>query len=125
VFGLFGASVVGISTVIVCNLGRDLLLTWIVVGSKDVVLEIRFIAGLQIFDALARNLVLPSLLVHLWFPLFALAVVLTQIVARVCRAAGWAPYCLEHGRHRPFHATGCAATAIVFVGAATTAWIWP
>jgi hypothetical protein len=59
----------------------------------------------------------PAFVVHLWLPLFAMAVMGAQLLVWLSKAVGWMESFLKRGRHRPFEAVGYVAAAITLIAA--------
>lgn len=114
VLGLFVAAIVGTAMICALNLGRDLLITLSLAGSKEMIYTILFVAALQ-FSEPALSIFLPGFMIHLWLPLFAFAVVLTQMSVWVLKAVDWSQWLLKQGEQHPFQAVGYPAALIVFV----------
>jgi hypothetical protein len=66
----------------------------------------------------------PALGVHLWLPLFALAIGLTQVCGWLFKAVGWMQWFLKQGQHHPFQAVGYVASVIVFVSSVIIEYVW-
>jgi hypothetical protein len=66
----------------------------------------------------------PALAVHLWLPIFGLAVVVAHAISWLARAANWMQWFLKQGQHHPYQAVGYVASAIVFVCAVIIQYVW-
>jgi hypothetical protein len=66
----------------------------------------------------------PALAVHLWLPIFGLAVVLTHTISMFARAATWMQWFIKQGQHHPFQAVGYVASVIVFASSVIIQFLW-
>jgi hypothetical protein len=66
----------------------------------------------------------PALAVHLWLPIFGLAVVLTHTISMFARAATWMQWFIKQGQHHPFQAVGYVASVIVFASGVIIQFLW-
>jgi hypothetical protein len=71
-----------------------------------------------------QELTVPAIAVHLWLPLFALAIGLAQASGWLFKAVGWMQWFLKQGQHHPFQAVGYVASVIVFVCAVIIEYGW-
>jgi hypothetical protein len=86
--------------------------------------RISLLAVEQIFDVYEDRTLYPALAVHLWLPLFGVAIVIAQALTWLARAAGWMQWFLKQGRDHPFEAVGLVASGIVFVGSVVLQYAW-
>ena len=75
-------------------------------------------------NAALNPLALAALVVHLWLPLLAVAVMITQFVSYVLSGALWMQWFLRQGQHHPFQAVGYVASAIVFISGVIIQYVW-
>jgi hypothetical protein len=120
IFGLIVAAVVGIIIVYLGHLLRSLffgLLPFDTPAYEDFDGWHYFFGTMNLFDPMNNTLAkgtLPAFAVHLWFPIFAVAVLATQGLTVVFKALGWMQWFLKQGQHHPFQAVGYVAALIVF-----------
>jgi hypothetical protein len=130
-FALFVAAIIGVAIVYACGVIRDLLLTVILGGiGKGVFNTIHYFIVLQVsgnaFSSAdpIRSLLFLGCQVSLWFPLFALAVLMAQVLVWLFKSSGWMQWFVKQGQHQPFQAVGYLAALIVF-GVGVSAQILP
>jgi hypothetical protein len=61
-------------------------------------------------------LLLPALIIHLWLPLFAIGVLLTQLANYLFKATSWMQWFIKQGQYHPLQAIGYIAATVVFFG---------
>jgi hypothetical protein len=60
---------------------------------------------------------LPAIAIHLWLPLFALAIIIVRLLTYFGMAVQWMQRFIKQGRIHPLDAAGYVAAAIVFIAA--------
>jgi hypothetical protein len=78
---------------------------------------------LQMLDVDVYTL-LPAVVVHLWLPLLAVAIIMTRAAGWFSKAVGWMQWFLRQGQHHPFQAVGYVASVIVFASSAVIQYMW-
>jgi len=76
----------------------------------------------DIHEGSRAALLIPALVIHLWLPLFAVGVLLTQFANYFFKASSWMQWFIKQGQHHPLDAIAYVAAAIVFVIAAAFQW---
>lgn len=67
-------------------------------------------------------LLAPALVVHLWLPLFAIGVLLTQSLNYFLKASVWMQWFIKRGKSHPFEAIGYVAAVVSFAIAGILQW---
>jgi hypothetical protein len=117
ILGLVVAAFVGALIIYLSHLVRVFVLATAVIGYnafESLGLVLAFYSNP--FESRGQlNLLAPAVVVHLWFPLFALAAVMAQALGWFSKAVSWMQWFLKQGQHHPFQAVGYLAALIVFV----------
>jgi hypothetical protein len=129
---LITGGVVGVIIVFVLNYLFTVLGWSIILPDKDreydspLSLSVIVLHFYSLFDFQAPelvSLVLPALIIHLWLPLFAVALLSAKLLNWFARVSQWMQWFIKQGRDHPLDAVGYAAALIVFVTVAIFRWV--
>ena len=123
-FGLIMAALVGMFVISLTNIFREGFRLFYVLEYTESIFTVLmvslrvFVREAFSFDPVLTRFLAPAFVVHLWFPLFAVAVVATRALDWSFKAAGWMQWFIKRGQHHPFQAVGLVASVIVFASSA-------
>jgi hypothetical protein len=121
--GLIASFVVGVAVIYIAYVVRAITFIVSMVGLKSLAdLSLKLLNPLILMSTWEVSA--PALAVHLWLPLFALAIALTQLFGGLSKAVGWMQWFLKQGQYHPFQAVGYVASVIVFVCGVVIQYVW-
>jgi hypothetical protein len=128
--GLIASFIVGSIVVYVTYALREILFLFFVSGGVASLTELLsdmsdFLFNVEVIISWSWWTVsLPAFAVHLWLPLFALAIALTQLLGWFFKVVGWMQWFIKQGRNHPFEAVGLVASGIVFTVGMIAHYAW-
>ena len=126
-FGLIASFLVGCSIVYIAYILRASVFLLFKFGRFLELIEFLFAPNMSVVVRTfisSWELSAPAVAVHLWLPLLALSIVLTQASRWLFKAVGWMQWFIKQGQHHPFEAVGYVASAIVFVSSVVIQYAW-
>jgi len=74
-----------------------------------------WIDAIESYSSTSRFLIIPAIVVYLWLPLFAISVLIVQVLNAIRRSAERTQWFLKRGQWHPLRAIGYVAASIVFI----------